>query len=124
MKASHSGCSIKVTKIVQQSNTRGGMHILELSGLIGKACYRSTQCEEKMRAVAPEFWHCNSTEGRRQSQHDHNAVELDIIGTPVLGFTILKTFYSFSHYFFSSLQKGNEQQQTIFNSNTKYFLLY
>lgn len=74
-----------------------------------------------MRTVAPEFWHCDSTEGRRQSQRDNSAVELDIFGTTVPDFTILKTFYSFTHYFLPSLQKGNEQQQTIFNSNTKYF---
>lgn len=77
-----------------------------------------------MRTVTPEFWHCNSTEGRRQSKHDNSALELDIFGTPVPGFTILKTFYYFPHYFLPSLQKGNLEQQTIFNFNTKYFLLY
>lgn len=125
IKASSSGWGIKGN--VEQSN-QGEVcttsFILELSGLFCKACNTSTQCEEKMRTVAPVFWHCNSTEGRRQSQHDNSAVELDVFGTPVPGFIILKTFYSFPHYFSPSLQKGNEQQRTIFNSNTKYFLLY
>lgn len=100
--------------------------ILELSGLICKVCNRSTQCEEQMRTVAPEFWHCNSTEGRRQSQHGNSAVELDIFGTPVPGFTILKTFYSFPHYFFLLYRKEmntNKQYLTLM-LNTSYFIKY
>lgn len=100
--------------------------ILELSGLISRARNRSTQCEEKMRTVAPEFWHCNSTEGRRWSQHDNSAVELDISGTPAPGFTILKIFYSFHITFFLLYRKemnSNKQYLTL-TLNTSYFIKY
>lgn len=92
------------------------MHMLELSGLICKACNRSTQCEEKMRTVAPEFWHCDSTEGRRQSQHDNSTVELDIFGTTVPGFTILKHFIPLHITFFLLYKKE-------MNSNKQYLTL-
>lgn len=76
--------------------------------------------KEKMRTVTPVFWHCNSTESKRQSENDNSAAEL---GTLVPAFT-LPPCKHFHIMFFLLCGKKNEQQWTICNSVTKYFLHY
>ena len=99
-----------------------------LFGLICKAPNRSTQCEEKMRTVAPVFWHYNSTEGKRQSQHDNSAAEIEIFGTLVPGFTLpsCKHFIPFHVTFFLLCRKevNSSEQYVILSVNTCYIIKY
>lgn len=50
-------------------------------GLICNAPKRSTQHEKKMRTDVPGFWHCKSTEGKNQSQHENSVAEIETFST-------------------------------------------
>lgn len=99
-----------------------------LFGLICKASNGSTQCEEKMRTVAPVFWHCKSTEGKRQSQYNNSAVEIEIVGTLVPGFTLpsCKHFIPFQNTFFLLCRKevNHSEQYVILWLNTCSVIKY
>lgn len=81
-----------------------------------------------MRTAAPVFWHCNSTEGKRQSQHYNRAAETEIFGTLVPGVMLpsCKHFIPFHITFFLLHRKeiNSDKQYVILSLNPGYIIKY
>lgn len=118
----------KTYKGATQGKTCSSPFTPGLFALICKAPNRPTQREEKMRTAAPVFWHCNSTEGKRQSQHYNRAAETEIFGTLVPGVTLpsCKHFIPFHITFFLLRRKeiNSDKQYVILSLNPGYIIKY